>query len=80
MSRAPHDSITRALPGDEHAALRRTLRRRLARVLDVLPDGYEARIGPDGFDLLDIDHEREALERVLRSLAGDLLEGLGERE
>jgi hypothetical protein len=62
MSRAPHDSITRALPGDEHAALRRTLRQRIRRVIEAIPEGWEVRIDSDGGKL----HPRGSLAQVVR--------------
>jgi hypothetical protein len=54
MSRAPHDSITHALPGDEHAALRRSLRQRVRRTAEAIPDGYELRITSEGGKLYPI--------------------------
>ena len=54
MSRAPHDSITAALPGDEHAALRRSLRQRVRRTAEAIPDGYELRITSEGGKLYPI--------------------------
>jgi hypothetical protein len=54
MSRAPHDSITRALPGEDNAPLRRQLRGRVRRTAEVIPEGYELRITSEGGKLYPI--------------------------
>ena len=54
MSRAPHDSITRALPGEDNAAKRRQLRGRVRRTAEVIPEGYELRITSEGGKLYPI--------------------------
>jgi hypothetical protein len=54
VSRAPHDSITRALPGEDNAAKRRQLRGRVRRTAEVIPEGYELRITSEGGKLYPI--------------------------
>jgi hypothetical protein len=54
MSRAPHDSITRLLPGDDNADTRRKLRLRVRRAAEVIPEGYELRITSEGGKLYPI--------------------------
>ena len=54
MSRAPHDSITRALPGEDNAPLRRSLRQRVRRTAEAIPEGYELRITSEGGKLYPI--------------------------
>jgi len=59
MSRAPHDDITRALPGDDNAALRRTLRSRLRRLSEALPEGMSVLVTAEGFTIGEAAKARE---------------------
>ena len=64
MSRAPHDSITRALPGEDNAPLRRSLRQRVRRTAEAIPEGYELRITSEGGKLYPIGTLAEVVKRL----------------
>ncbi len=72
MSRAPHDTITRALPGEDNAARRRALRRRIQRVAELIPAGYEVVITPDGGDLHTAGASAEDIDAALDVLIREL--------
>jgi hypothetical protein len=51
MSRAPHDAITTALPGEVNAPKRRQIRARIRRLVEVIPPGLVVSLSVDGFEI-----------------------------
>jgi hypothetical protein len=73
MPRYPTDALTDLLPGTEHHARRRSLRPALARVMELLPEGFEVRIGSDRWDAYeqgDVYTKSEALEIIRAAFEG----------
>jgi hypothetical protein len=65
MSRAPHDAITTALPGNDNAPKRRQIREgvrqinaRIRRLAEVMPSSLVVSLSVDGFEI----HPRTAAE------------------
>jgi len=73
VSRAPHDALTRLLPGDDNRAHRLRLRRVLRKLQAQLPPGTQATVTPEGWEV------HEPGERVSTMTVSEALEAIEAR-